>query len=92
MARKQKPKPKPKKKKIGPPGSYISKPMYVKDPIWPNLSHMAYRSVAELALASGSPPYPYKMSGHRPAPEARLPKYKMTKGAKRFKGGPNSSD
>lgn len=80
-----------RKKKIGAPGSMIPKPMYVKDPIWGSLAHIAYRSAAELALASGAPPYPYKLSRLTPVREAGLPKYKMNKGVKRTRGGPNAN-
>lgn len=82
----------PRKRKIGPPGSLIRKPMYVKDPIWGSLAHIAYRSPAELALASGAPPYPYKLSRLTPVREAGLPKYKMNKGVKRTRGGPNANN
>lgn len=81
-----------RKKKIGPPGSYVSKPMYDRDPIWPYLGHIAYQSREEIALASGAAPYPYKVSPLPVAREANLPKYRLRKGPKRTKGGPNASD
>lgn len=81
-----------KKKKIGPPGSYVPKPMYVRDPIWPTLHWLAYQSREEIALASGAAPYPYKVSPLPMVREAKLPKYKLMKGPKRTKGGPNASD
>lgn len=81
-----------KKKKIGPPGSYVPKPMWVVDPIWPGLSHLAYKSAEEIALASGAAPYPYKLSALPVVRAAKLPKYTLTKSPKRTRGGPNASD
>lgn len=66
--------------------------MYTEDPIWPSMSHIAYRSREEIALASGAPPYPYKLAGLPLVREAKLPKYKLAKSPKRTKGGPNASD
>lgn len=81
-----------KKRKIGPPGSAKPKPMYVADPIWPTLSHIAYRPEPVTASGCVASPYPYKVARLPPVRPASLPDYRMFKGPKRQKGGPNASD